>query len=147
MKYSRQMVLISEDEYSQLKNKASPKTEPSKERATESSATLMSLPSEKITQPSQDTEKITQTGLSEAPCPTQRQWVLPKAAEKMPGEKNETKISPHKKQLTKTSSTRRIQTQSGPGVETFTPLGPPGIPLRTLQKKSTSALPLGWIDF
>ena len=127
MKYSRKMVLISEDEYSQLKNKASSKTEPSKERATESSATLMSLPSEKITQP--------------------RQWVLPKAAEKMPGEKNETKISPHKKQLTKTSSTRRIQTQSGPGVETFTPLGPPGIPLRTLQKKSTSALPLGWIDF
>jgi hypothetical protein len=39
-------------------------------------------------------------------------------------------------------------TQSGSGKEKSMPQGPPGIPWKLKeQRKSTKALPLGWVDF
>jgi len=164
MKYSKKMVLISEDEYSQLMS--------AKENATEScptaeKVTKMDTPSEKVTKSETATkqmtglctatEKMTQTEPRVTPYPIQSKWGFSNRTKSVPTRKQKTKTDTVRKVMTKSDPTRKLMimtkndpgainhTKSGSGMGKFRPQGPPGTP--QLKEKSTKGLPLGWIDF
>ena len=145
MKHSRKMVLISEDEYTQLKAKI--KENDTQPRQVQENDTRSGYVVENVMQPNAASEIGTQTETMVTHYPVQSQCNLKKGTEKIPAEKKITKTSPSSKKLTKNGPSKRYLTQSGLGEEKPRPQGPPGVPLRKQEKKFSEGLPPGWVIF
>ena len=115
MKQSRKMVLISEDEYAQLK--------------------AMTKPTEDVT----ESDKGTQTETSMPHFPIRSQCDSKKSTKIMQVEKKITKTNPPRKKRTKIGSTKHELTQSGLGVKKLYLKDPLGYPLRNNRINSVMA--------
>ena len=145
MNHSRKMVLISEDEYTQLMTKI--KENNTQAGQAQRDDTQSSQIVEKVTQPNVVSEKVTKAETMVTHFPIQSQCNLEKDTEKIPTENKVTKTNEASEKVVKNGADKLNITQLGSGEEKPRPRGPPGVPLRRRQKKINEGLPPGWVDF
>ena len=136
MKLSRKMILVPEEEYLQLTQTNTGKTEEKCTKMDEITEYFakMQQPRQKSTEIGASTENSTQTESAIHENPIQSKWEFEKRTEIDQPYKNRTKFSQLPEKQTKSAQLQKFFTKSTQPVK---PRGPPGIP----------SLPPGWIPF